>query len=72
MTPLTPARCARIRALRADGLMVSEIADRIKLPVSRVQQVVDRLPRRLRYASADLVGGTPGSTFRLQVGEWPS
>lgn len=52
---MTQARYARIRAMRADGLMVSEIADRLKLPVSRVQQAVERLPRRLRYASADTV-----------------
>lgn len=44
---------AQVRSLRQAGLLNLDIAERLGLPLGRVQRMVEQLPRNLQFRGAD-------------------
>lgn len=44
---------AQVKSLRTAGLLVSDIAEQLRMPIGRVQRIAEKLPRNLRHRGAD-------------------
>jgi hypothetical protein len=62
--PLDPASRAQIRTLREGGMCVGDIADRLRLKISQVQQVLGDEPRRFKRGC----GAGPEPAYRRGMG----
>lgn len=58
---------AQVRSLRQAGLVNSDIAEQLGLPLGRVQRIVEQLPRNLQFRCAT-AGHQPA--YRQHVGRF--